>query len=124
MYFQKPFEDMDISFNIDGWGPVSGDKTLFNGIPYAHFDKKDKCSRPADFTQQQQQQQQRQYNRYRRDDGVGNSEFAYKHDAVEDSTFQLVDSTKTTVKKYSGGMPHNASIIILNYILSSYSITI
>lgn len=106
MFAGTKFEDMDISFNGDGWGPVSGDKSVvFHGVPYAHFDKKDKCWRPADFAQQQQQiqnQQQRQY-RYRREENVGNTEFAYKHDAVEDSTFQLVDSTKTTTKKFTGG---------------------
>lgn len=105
MFAAKSFDDMDINFNSDGWGPVIGEKNLiFNGVPYAHFDKKDKCWRPADFTFNQQQQQQNQrYNRYnRRDDHLASSEFAYRHDAVEDSTFQLVDSTKANPKKFTG----------------------
>jgi len=107
MMASKTFEDMDISFNADGWGPVSGDKSLvLHGVPYAHFDKKERTYRMADFTSQQfqqsQYQQQRQY-RHRRDENQGASEFAYKYDAAEDSTFQLVDSTKTTTKKFTGG---------------------
>jgi hypothetical protein len=101
----KSLEDMDICFNLDGWGPVSGERSIvFHGVPYSSFDKKEKCSKAADFTvQQQQAQQQQRIYRNRREDAIGNTEFAYKHDAAEDSTFQLVDSTKTTTKRFSGG---------------------
>ena len=94
------FDEIDITVNSDGWGPVaSGDKSsvVLNGVPYAHFDKKDRISRFADFSQSQQQ---RQY-RFRRDEN-STTEFSYRHDAVEDSTFQLVDSAKTGAKKYPG----------------------
>lgn len=95
----KTIEDLEVNFNPDGWGPISGEKILaFDGVPYAHFDKKDKCGRAADFTQPQQNFQRR-YNR--RDDGVA-TEFSYKHDAVEAGSFQLVDSAKAATKKYSG----------------------
>lgn len=95
----KTLEDLDVHFNPDGWGPVSGEKLLaFDEVPYAHFDKKDRCNRAADFTGSQHYQQK--YQRYRH--GDMNQEFAYRHDAAEDSTFQLVDSTKATTKKFSG----------------------
>lgn len=117
MFAPKTLDDIEIQFNPDGWGPVTGEKNInFNGVPYAHFDKKDKCWRTADFTFAQQQQQSNRYQRHRRDDHL-NSEFAYKHDAVEDSTFQLVDSTKAGPKKYTGGTQfpsvHSFKILLL-----------
>ena len=96
-------EDFEVNFNTDGWGPVSGRKiAAFEEVPYAHFDKKEKVGRPADFAQTQAQHQ-RPHQRYRRgDDGTGNADFVYRHDAQEDSTFQLVDSTKAVSKKING----------------------
>jgi hypothetical protein len=97
--FTKSIEGLDYHFNVDGWGPVSGEKVqTFDEVPYAHFDKKDKCYRVADFSQNTYgQQYQKPYQRYRRDE-QGNQDFSYKHDAVEDSTFQLVDTSKTQQK--------------------------
>ncbi len=87
---------LQIQFNPDGWGPRLGEKYgVFDSVPYAHFDKKDKCGRPADFTQATLPYQ-RNYQRFRRDDGtVLNADFAYRHDNVEDQSFQLVDTSKT-----------------------------
>ena len=94
-------ENLDLHFNSDGWGPINGEKILaFDDVPYAHFDKKDKCSRVADFAQSYGQTFQKPYQRYRRDE-VGNADFAYRHDAAEDSTFQLVDTSKTQSKSKS-----------------------
>ena len=47
----KGIEDLQINFNPDGWGPTNGEKVhyAFEEVPYAHFDKKDKCNKPADF---------------------------------------------------------------------------
>lgn len=93
----KSISNLEISFNPNGWGPVSGERIVaFDEVPYAHFDKKDKITRPADFagghhsfTFQRNQRYARNY------DAVGNADFAYRHDAAEDSTFHLVDSSKT-----------------------------
>jgi translation initiation factor 3 subunit D len=74
---------------------------VFDSVPYAHFDKKDKCNKAADFTQSQPSFQ-KTYSKYnRREDNSAITDFSYRHDSVEDSTFQLVDSTKTTTKRYS-----------------------
>lgn len=91
-------DGLDIQFDPEGWGPVGESTVAFDDIPYAHFDKKDRCWRHADFSQQGQSHhnQKAQYGRYRgRDDGRdGNAEFSFKHDAAEDSTFKLVDTSK------------------------------
>jgi translation initiation factor 3 subunit D len=88
-------DGLDIQFNSEGWGPMGEGALAFDDIPYAHFDKKDKCWRHADFSQGQNQKVQ--YGRHRRgEDGRdGNAEFSFKHDAAEDSTFKLVDTSKT-----------------------------
>ena len=98
--FTKSIDGLELHFNTDGWGPVNGEKvSTFDEVPYAHFDKKDKCYRVADFSQNSYNQQYpRPYQRYNRRDEMGNGEFSYKHDAVEDSTFQLVDTSKTQAK--------------------------
>lgn len=100
--FAKSIDGLELHFNADGWGPVNGEKvSTFDEVPYAHFDKKDKCYRVADFSQNSYgQQYQRPFQRYRRDE-MGNVDFSYKHDAVEDSTFQLVDTSKTQAKSKS-----------------------
>lgn len=93
------FKDLDIHFNQDGWGPQAGENpfSVF-GIPYSHFDKKEKIGRPADFTvQTAQASSSRQHHQRRRDDHHG-ADIAYKFDATEDATFQLVDSAKGTSK--------------------------
>eukprot|EP01036_Dinobryon_divergens_P028544 gene28544-37502_t len=99
--------NLRINFNPDGWGPISGEKAapLSQQVPYAHFDKKDKVGRTADFVFQQYQQQQQSQNQNsyfaqkqlyqarRREEqlaALGTTDFSYKHDAAEDSTFQLI----------------------------------
>lgn len=99
-FSKKTINDLEISCNENGWGPVSGDRlvaSVFGEIPYAHFDKKEKIGRHSDFISTNQYVYKQQ--RSRRDDYNINTEFAYKHDAVEDSTFQLVDSTAKTSKR-------------------------
>lgn len=92
---------LDIQFNSEGWGPIIGERIVaFDDIPYAHYDKKDKCWRHSDFLTQGQTQ--KQYNRYRQrgDENIlSNTEFIYRHDAAEDSTFKLVDTSKTHSRK-------------------------
>lgn len=89
-----------ICFNADGWGPVNGDPlSILNDVPYAHFDKKERIGRPADFTQNSYNYHQKyQRNRY----GDQNTEFVYKHDTAEDSSFQLVDTVKNKSKGGQG----------------------
>ena len=95
--------NLDIHFNNDGWGPVNGEKIpAFIGVPYAHFDKKDKIGRAAYFVQNNQNMRQ-QFQRRRNDDMA--TDFAYRHDTAEDNTFQLVD----TATKAQGRNKHTAS---------------
>lgn len=97
--------ELNIGFNTDGWGPVNGEKLdTFDEVPYAHFDKKDKCGKAADFVLNQGGMYQRYpYNQRRRDAEMGPNEFSYKHDSVEDSTFQLVDTSKSQRQTGRGG---------------------
>jgi translation initiation factor 3 subunit D len=94
-----------ISFNFEDWGPLEqASNTTFNNVPYAHFDKKGKCGKAADLsagTPYQRPQYQR-YNR-REEPGFVNTEFAYKHDTTEDSSFQLVDTSKSQSKNRGFG---------------------
>jgi translation initiation factor 3 subunit D len=80
---------MDIQFNPHGWGPVAGGRLpIFEGVPYSHFDKKDRQVRPADFlsatTTTSTNKFQRRYE----------TDFTYRHDAAEENTFQLVDTSR------------------------------
>ena len=101
--FAKSIDGLELHFNADGWGPVNGEKvSTFDEVPYAHFDKKDKTYRAADFSQNSYSSQYpKPFQRYHRRDEMGNVDFSYKHDAVEDSTFQLVDTSKTQAKSES-----------------------
>lgn len=96
-------EGLDVDFNSEGWGPSLGVKIdTFGDVPYAHFDKKDKCWKHAAISQDDKSNQ-KLHNRYKsRGDDMGNAEFSFKHDSAEDSSFKLVDPTKTQTKgKYN-----------------------
>jgi translation initiation factor 3 subunit D len=89
---------MDIQFNPEGWGPVSGGRLpIFEGVPYAHFDKKDRQVRPADFlsttTASMNPKFQRRYE----------TDFTYRHDAAEENTFQLVDTSRALNRSKPAG---------------------
>jgi hypothetical protein len=106
------FLNLDICFNSDGWGPALGERVAaFDNVPYAQFDKKDKCFRPADFSQTPSYV--KQYPRHRRgEEAAVNAEFSYKHDAAEDSTFRLVDTSKTQSRnKYGAGNNSTTHIV-------------
>jgi hypothetical protein len=46
----RSISNLNIQFNPDGWGPINGEKLVaFEDVPYAHFDKKEKTNRTADF---------------------------------------------------------------------------
>jgi len=89
---------LEIHFNPEGWGPINGEKIAkFGNVPYLHFDKKDKISRPADFVSQNPSNNFNNRNTYIRrriaEDGIGGDYFA-RHEANEEKSFQLVDTTK------------------------------
>ncbi|OQS05630.1 eukaryotic translation initiation factor 3 [Thraustotheca clavata] len=84
-----------VSVNPTGWGPTTLPKQFLN-IPYAPFGKGDKLGKAADFISQNTTSVNRPArfgNRVVDPSGV-NAEFQYKHDAVEDMSFQLVDTAK------------------------------
>lgn len=113
---------LEICFNADGWGPMNGEKvSKFGNVPYLHFDKKDKISRPADFVSQSSSSASNypRSNYIRRrvaEDGLGGDYFA-RHEANEEKSFQLVDTSKTQQKHKSTGIFKNlgrfSSLILL-----------
>ena len=105
MSFPLGISNLVINANSDGWGPLSGEKiSIFENVPYAHFDKKERCFRVADFSQNPAYVNKQTNVRYQRnrDDRDGNVEFAFKYDAADDSTFHLVDSSKSQTSRKLG----------------------
>ncbi|KAJ5729590.1 uncharacterized protein N7483_004098 [Penicillium malachiteum] len=92
----------------DSWGPsVSGDNML-NGVPYAPFSKGDKLGRMADWTAESKDrnnQGRQQYNRNFRDQqvyGAGSSSLFTVQAAEDESSFSVVDNTRTSTKRTFG----------------------
>ena len=87
--------------NPSSWGPPLSDEvnpnaptsiSKFAVLPYAPFGRSDRLGRSADFTgRYQNYQRDRDNYRGKKDD---NQEFQYKVDAEEQSSFQLVDTSK------------------------------
>jgi hypothetical protein len=99
-FSKKSIENLELSLNSSGWGPLSGEKLdIFGEIPYAHFDKKEKIGRHADFISTQSQMYQRAPRYRNRDEPNVNAEFQYRVDVVEDASFQLVDNTNKTARR-------------------------
>jgi len=101
---KKVFETPQIFLNSQGWGPPSTClPEQFVHLPYAPFGKDDKLGRAADFAAPLYYQQNK-FSKARRqmtmNEDRANEEFQYKFDAIEDSLFELVDTAKTTKKKY------------------------
>lgn len=88
--YQTPHVDV----NGNGWGPTTLPEQFLN-VPYAPFNKGDKLGKAADFVSTFAPRG----SRFARDPSGVNVEFQYKHDAVEDATFQLVDTAKTARPK-------------------------
>jgi len=85
----------------DGWGPT-GLPEKFKEVPYyAPFNKGDKVGKAADWQQQQHQGRGRyQKQQQQQQEGVTTIfQWQYQDD---DSTFQIVDSTKNQLKKVGG----------------------
>lgn len=92
----RPLFDLpEIFDNRTGWGPV-GNLDKFKNLPYQQFNKADKIGKVADWIGISQFT-----DRFRRSDRYGSqyasgavgSQYDYVHDE-EDSTFQLVDTSK------------------------------
>jgi translation initiation factor 3 subunit D len=95
----------EVFVNAVGWGPSADNvPEQFADLPFAPFGKGDlgKGFRAADFTVSGAFPSRHQKFRSRSDDPVQNKELQYKHDTAEDSSFNLVDTAKTT-KKFTGG---------------------
>lgn len=97
------FPDLDVTFSEEAWGPISGAGLLssLGSVAYAHFDKKERCYRIADFTLNPANMRFQPKPR-RFDENMQNADFTYRHDAVEDSSFQLVDTSKAQSRSKFG----------------------
>ena len=86
--------------NPNSWGPPSEEdesnpnapKSKFRLLPYAPFGRSDRLGRSADFTGRNTYHQRGPNRR----GGDNNEEFQYKVDAAEESSFQLVDTSKAS----------------------------
>lgn len=94
------FEPLKTCANASNWGPTEL-PAQFLDLPYASFGKSDRLGKASDFTSHAHY---RRGGYHRHDHNVTgvNAEFQYKHDTIEDESFQLVDTVKTAPKsKYS-----------------------
>ena len=111
-----------VNFNASGWGPTVGERfNTFDDVPYTHFDKYSKTTRIADFTSIPQttavasssgaggaevvvvNPNKAKYEKKRYAKEEVSTEFTFKHNLNEDATFQLVDNTRSTTKRYGAG---------------------
>uniref|UniRef100_T1J6Y3 Eukaryotic translation initiation factor 3 subunit D n=1 Tax=Strigamia maritima TaxID=126957 RepID=T1J6Y3_STRMM len=88
-----------IQDNANGWGPCSV-PDQYKDMPYQPFSKGDRLGKVSDWTGSTYQDR-RYANKYASQFGVG-SQYAYYHDEDE-STFQLVDTTKVPKPLYQRG---------------------
>ncbi|KAL8873019.1 MAG: hypothetical protein Q9174_001438 [Haloplaca sp. 1 TL-2023] len=87
------------------WGPPTTSDALVDGVPYAPYSKGDKLGRMADWTNEGKDREGRggrqQYNRYQRDQqvyGAGTSSLFAVQVAEDESSFSVVDNTRTSTK--------------------------
>jgi len=98
-----PFAIPTVHHNEGGWGPTSSNlPQQFVDVPYAPFGKGDRLGRAADFTMSSYYAGKQKYRRGGGDD-FKNEEFQYKYDAVEDSSFHLVDTAKAKTSRFNQG---------------------
>ncbi|KAJ5528392.1 hypothetical protein N7513_012551 [Penicillium frequentans] len=92
----------------DSWGPSSTADNMLNGVPYAPFSKGDKLGRMADWTAEskdRERQGRQQYNRNFRDQqvyGAGSTSLFTVQAAEDESSFSVVDNTRTSTKRTFG----------------------
>ncbi|KAG6999229.1 hypothetical protein G7Y79_00036g071850 [Physcia stellaris] len=87
------------------WGPATTTDALVDGVPYAPYSKGDKLGRMADWTSEGKDREGRggrqQYNRNYRDQqvyGAGTSSLFAVQVAEDESSFSVVDNTRTSTK--------------------------
>ncbi|KAI9722692.1 MAG: hypothetical protein M1812_001623 [Candelaria pacifica] len=89
----------------ESWGPATATETTLDGVPYAPYSKGDKLGRMADWTSEGKDGRERggrsQYQRNYRDQqvyGAGTSSLFAVQVAEDESTFSVVDNTRTSTK--------------------------
>ena len=88
----------------DSWGPPTTTDALVDGVPYAPYSKGDKLGRMADWTSEGKDgtgRGRQQYNRNYRDQqvyGAGTSSLFAIQVAEDESSFSVVDNTRTSTK--------------------------
>ncbi|RMZ85038.1 hypothetical protein DV738_g237, partial [Chaetothyriales sp. CBS 135597] len=93
----------------DEWGPPVTSATTLDGVPYAPFSKGDKLGRMADWTQEGKEGRDRggrQYGRNYRDQqvyGAGTSSLFAVQATEDESSFSVVDNTRSTAKNRTFG---------------------
>ncbi|KEY79475.1 eukaryotic translation initiation factor 3 subunit EifCd [Aspergillus fumigatus] len=89
----------------DTWGPATPSDNMLDGVPYAPFSKGDKLGRMADWTgdgKDRDRSGRQAYNRNYRDQqvyGAGTSSLFNIQVAEDESSFSVVDNTRTSTKR-------------------------
>ncbi|KAJ5114370.1 hypothetical protein NUU61_000129 [Penicillium alfredii] len=92
----------------DTWGPATNGDNMLSGVPYAPFSKGDKLGRMADWTAEskdRERQGRQPYNRNFRDQqvyGAGSSSLFTVQAAEDESSFSVVDNTRSSTKRTFG----------------------
>ncbi|KAL4920815.1 eukaryotic translation initiation factor 3 subunit D [Aspergillus aurantiobrunneus] len=92
----------------DTWGPATSTDNMLEGVPYAPFSKGDKLGRMADWTADSKDRERggrQAYNRNYRDQqvyGAGASSLFAVQVAEDESSFSVVDNTRTSAKRTFG----------------------
>jgi len=94
--FEPPF----IQDNPTGWGPNTI-PAQFKDMPYQPFSKSDRLGKVSDWTGATYTDR-RYMAKYQSQYGAGGNQYAYYHEEDE-SSFQLVDTTKSTKPMYGRG---------------------
>ncbi|KAL8850816.1 MAG: hypothetical protein Q9221_004230 [Calogaya cf. arnoldii] len=94
----------------ESWGPPTTTDALVDGVPYAPYSKGDKLGRMADWTTEGKDREGRggrqQYNRNYKDQqvyGAGTSSLFAVQVAEDESSFSVVDNTRTSTKNRGFG---------------------
>jgi len=88
----------------DTWGPPTSTENTLDGVPYAPFSKGDKLGRMADWTAEGKDRERggrQAYNRNFRDQqvyGAGTSSLFAVQVAEDESSFSVVDNTRTSTR--------------------------
>ncbi|CEL04494.1 Putative Eukaryotic translation initiation factor 3 subunit D [Aspergillus calidoustus] len=92
----------------DTWGPATSSDNMLEGVPYAPFSKGDKLGRMADWTADSKDRDRggrQAFNRNYRDQqvyGAGASSLFAVQVAEDESSFSVVDNTRTSAKRTFG----------------------